>query len=70
MANDNRASGGAVPSANDAPPANSTAARAPRWSIPMAWIDPSAGWMHGRASQWLPVRSQGTEGSGVADTRW
>ena len=32
-------------------PANSIAERAPRCSMPRAWIDASAGWMHGTASQ-------------------
>ena len=39
------------PAMNSGPPANSIAARAPRCSMPRAWIEPSAGWIQGTASQ-------------------
>ena len=31
-------------------------------------MDPSAGWIHGTATQWLPVICQGTGGIGVEET--
>ena len=63
-----RTSAGPVPAVNSAEPANSTAARAPRCSAPTARRLPSAGWMHGRVSQWFPVNCQGTVGSGAVLT--
>jgi hypothetical protein len=46
-----RNSGSPRASRNDGEPATSTAARAPRFSTPSAYNAPSAGWMHGSASQ-------------------
>ena len=64
MAIRGRNSAGPRPSTKSGLPANSTAERDPRCTTPIASMDPSAGSMHGTASQWFPVSCHETLGTG------